>query len=59
MVCTVYNYSKNLLRQTDKDPQNEFLSSDVILIRISLLYIHYYRKPNDGRKLVLLSRNLF
>ena len=53
-VCTVY--SGNSLRQTTRDPQNEFLLSDVLLIRICLLHVHYYSKPNDARKLVCIKQ---
>ena len=59
--CTSSLYSRNSLRQTTRDPPNEFLLSDVLLIRISLLrvYVHYYSKPNRDQKLVcVLSRNL-
>ena len=35
-------YSRNLLRQTTRDPQNQSLLSDVLLIRVCLLCVHYY-----------------
>ena len=59
--CISSLYSRNTLRQTTKDLPNEFLLSDVLLIRISLLrvYVHYDSKPNRGQKLVcVLSINL-
>ena len=45
-------YSRNSLRQTVRDPQNQFLLSDVLLIRIGLLHVHYYSKPNNAQKSV-------
>ena len=37
-----FTYSNNLLRQTTYiEPQNQYLISDVLLIRIGLLYVNY------------------
>ena len=52
---TKYKYRRNLLRKTTRDPQNHFLLSDVLLIRIGLLHVHYYSKPNNAQKLVCVK----
>ena len=44
------------LRQTIRDPQNQFLLSDVLPIRIYLIYVHYYSKPNNAQKLVCVKQ---
>ena len=49
-------YSRDSLRQTTRDLQNQFLVSDVLLIRICLLYVHYYSKPNNIEKLVCVKQ---
>ena len=36
-LAVILAYSGNSLRQTTRDPQNQFLLSDVLLIRIGLL----------------------
>ena len=51
-----HTYSRNLLRQTIKDPQNHFLLSDVLLIRICLLHVHYYSKPNNAQNVVRVEQ---
>ena len=35
-----WTHSRNTLRQTTRDPQNQFLLSDVLLIRMYLIYVH-------------------
>ena len=51
--CISSLYSRNSLRQTTKGP-----TKWVLVIRICLLYVcvHYYSKPNRGRKLVCVKR---
>ena len=59
--CDIYTYteySRNLLRQTTRDPQGEFLLSDVLLIRICLLHVHYYSKQIILENWFVLRRNL-
>ena len=51
-LMTTAQYSRNSLEQTARDPQNQFLLSDVLLIcRIGLLHVHYYSKPNNAQKI--------
>ena len=58
-ILPMYNYtsSRNSLRQTTRDPRNEFLLSDV-LIRICFLCAHYYSKPNNAQKLVCVKQKI-
>ena len=49
-------YSGNSLRQTTKDSQIQFLLPDVLLIRIGLLHVHYYSKPNDAQNVVCVKQ---
>ena len=49
--------SGNSLRQTSRDPRNEILLSHVLLIRIVYyIYVHYYSKTNNDRKLVRIKQ---
>ena len=50
-------YNRNSLGQTTRDPQNQFLLSDVLLIRICLLHVHYYSKPNNVLNVVCNKQN--
>ena len=54
-IFTIIEYSGNSLRQTTRDPQNQFLLSDV-LIRIYLIYVNYYSKPNNAQRLVSVEQ---
>ena len=53
---TIRTYSRNSLRQTRRDPQNEFLLSDIFLIRICLLCVQYHSKPYNAQKLVCVKQ---
>ena len=49
-IRTVPTYGGNLWRQTPRDPQIQFLLTNVLLIRICWLCVHYYSKPNSSEK---------
>ena len=49
-IRTVPTYGGNLWRQTQRDPQIRFLLTNVLLIKICWLCVHYYCKPNNSEK---------
>ena len=57
VVYSRYTHSRNSFRQTTKDPQNEFLSG-ALLIRIYLICVHYYSKPNNAQKFVCVKQKI-
>ena len=49
-VSPAYNRYDENNSENYKEP-TKFLLSDVLLIKTSLLHVHYYSKPNNAQKL--------
>ena len=47
---------EKLVKTFTRGPRNEFLLSDVLFIRICLLHVHYYSKPNNAQTLVCIKQ---